>query len=478
MIVVIACLDDFYSELKKMLTRPIVDRVENDPPPVDLRPQCNPDEVERLIARRLKFLYESMNVSFQPDQPTYPLPETLMRKLVGLRARDVLSEVQVYRECCIEKGKMTKYPLEGAGLLDANPNSQIIPLEQAWNEFRTTFATVVPVDDSELATVLADAIRFCSDEIEAGQSFEAKADGRLVEVEHHTANHSGARGLVGVCNKAPQGGALGRQIEEVVKRAGEHTPVIVRSTDFPNSPKAAVSRQLGQLIASGGRRVVVQDSDWRAMMALSSFRQQHGTDPSFTAWLERTRPLTTLTSMRSILDLDRRDEPKLGTTFPPASKISPSTPSTPSTTPAPLCGPVENLIIGTTNDRRGEPVTFDPGDFTRHAAFLGAPGSGKTTAALCVVEQLLLRGVPAILVDRKGDLCTYAREDMGLRRGSRAIWLIVLPDCVQWSTSPCSRHVGPMAVHCRSRSSRPAWELCRLSSASKPLNSRRRLSLE
>ena len=35
---------------------------------------------------------------------------------------------------------------------------------------------------------------------------------------------------------------------------------------------------------------------------------------------------------------------------------------------------------------------------------------GKTMLALNVVEQLLLRGIPAILVDRKGDLCGYARE--------------------------------------------------------------------
>jgi DNA helicase HerA-like ATPase len=54
---------------------------------------------------------------------------------------------------------------------------------------------------------------------------------------------------------------------------------------------------------------------------------------------------------------------------------------------------------------------------TRHAAILGAPGSGKTTAALSVVEQLLVRGIPAILVDRKGDLCAYARPDLGLRPG-------------------------------------------------------------
>ena len=75
----------------------------------------------------------------------------------------------------------------------------------------------------------------------------------MVAVECHAVDHSVERILVGVCNKRAQGGGLGRQIDEVVKRAGEHTPVIVRSTDYPSNPKAAVSRQLGQLITSGGR---------------------------------------------------------------------------------------------------------------------------------------------------------------------------------------------------------------------------------
>ncbi len=47
--------------------------------------------------------------------------------------------------------------------------------------------------------------------------------------------------LAGVCNRAPQGGGLGKQIEELMQRAGEHTPVIVRSTAFPTNPKAAVT---------------------------------------------------------------------------------------------------------------------------------------------------------------------------------------------------------------------------------------------
>ena len=62
-------------------------------------------------------------------------------------------------------------------------------------------------------------------------------------------------------------------------------------------------------------------------------------------------------------------------------------------------------------------MALDPTELTRHAAFLGAPGSGKTTLVLGLVEQLLLQGIPAILVDRKGDLCAYSRPGMGLRDG-------------------------------------------------------------
>jgi hypothetical protein len=53
-------------------------------------------------------------------------------------------------------------------------------------------------------------------------------------------------------------------------------------------------------------------------------------------------------------------------------------------------------------------LTIAPEELTRHSAFLGATGSGKTTVALSIVEQLLIRGIPAILIDRKGDLCRYA----------------------------------------------------------------------
>ena len=113
--------------------------------------------------------------------------------------------------------------------------------------------------------------------------------------------------------------------------------MIVRSTDFPSNPKAAVSRQIGELITGGGRRAVVQDSDWRAMMALARFRQERGADPSFTAWLKRTRPLTSLNSMRTILGLDQRNEPLTMQGMPaPVATVNPSTTAETTTRPSAL----------------------------------------------------------------------------------------------------------------------------------------------
>ena len=123
-------------------------------------------------------------------------------------------------------------------------------------------------------------------------------------------------------------------------------------------------------------------------MALDVFRSGRGidADPAFVAWLERSRPLTGLASLRAILDLDRRNEP--GPTIAPKAPQSPAaedpaagsdptsnaaaatTVKTPE--PPPPAPRVDRILIGTTNDRQGEPVAIDPAELTRHAAFLGA----------------------------------------------------------------------------------------------------------
>ena len=71
-----------------------------------------------------------------------------------------------------------------------------------------------------------------------------------------------------------------------------------------------------------------------------------------------------------------------------------------------------SILAGRELVAQRRPVTLNPSVMKRHAAVLGGSGSGKTTLALSLIEQLLLSGIPAILIDRKGDLCSYANPDV------------------------------------------------------------------
>ena len=179
-----------------------------------------------------------------------------------------LLQCQLYRDRCIEEGKMARSPFGGDG-----SGKETIAVEQAIagsNRPGTTFAVsaapIVPSEENELASILAQAVGDCAVELLPGHSFRAKVDGRFVQVELQMPEHKSERILIGICNKTPQGGWLGRQVEDLLRRAVEQTPVAVRSTAYPTNPKAAVTRLLHDLEEGGGRRVVVEDSDWRTML--------------------------------------------------------------------------------------------------------------------------------------------------------------------------------------------------------------------
>ncbi len=50
------------------------------------------------------------------------------------------------------------------------------------------------------------------------------------------------------------------------------------------------------------------------------------------------------------------------------------------------------------------PVLYDPDDLTTHGVVVGMTGSGKTGLCVDILEEAALRGIPALLVDPKGDL--------------------------------------------------------------------------
>ena len=78
-IVVISCLENFFDEVKRHLTQPIARRVTAGPGPVELPAACDRDQVVALIGRRLESLYRSAGVPYHAAEPTYPLPDALVR---------------------------------------------------------------------------------------------------------------------------------------------------------------------------------------------------------------------------------------------------------------------------------------------------------------------------------------------------------------------------------------------------------------
>ena len=58
----------------------------------------------------------------------------------------------------------------------------------------------------------------------------------------------------------------------------------------------------------------------------------------------------------------------------------------------------------TTGATTAEPYLYDPADLTTHAVVVGMTGSGKTGLCLDMMEEAALNGIPAILIDPKGDI--------------------------------------------------------------------------
>src|SRR5262249_32841826 len=193
-------------------------------------------------------------------------------------------------------------------------------------------------DEPKLAELLAWAIRTASVELSNGVFFGADPNGRFVPVEVHAGN-AVDKVLVAVCDKDARGGGLGKQVEEVAKKSGEVLAVFVRSTECPKTPAPGVTKQLAQLCAPVGRhrKVVVANSDWRAMAAFRAFHDTRHKDPRFADWQRDARPLAGLPAVRRILALDRLESTRPGEP-PPAPPPPPPRPppqGPPATRPRP-----------------------------------------------------------------------------------------------------------------------------------------------
>jgi hypothetical protein len=62
------------------------------------------------------------------------------------------------------------------------------------------------------------------------------------------------------------------------------------------------------------------------------------------------------------------------------------------------------LYDSTQKQTTDKTFTYDPADLTTHAVVTGMTGSGKTGLCIALLEETALQGIPALIIDPKGDL--------------------------------------------------------------------------
>jgi conjugal transfer pilus assembly protein TraD len=82
----------------------------------------------------------------------------------------------------------------------------------------------------------------------------------------------------------------------------------------------------------------------------------------------------------------------------------------------------DGLVLGA--DRRGRQVALSERELSAHGLILGASGTGKTTTLLGILDQLIARGRPVVVIDMKGSPAFAGSLAASARAANRpfAVW--------------------------------------------------------
>ncbi|KAB2918353.1 MAG: DUF853 family protein [Hyphomicrobiaceae bacterium] len=464
-IVLISCLGDFYDKVREVLAQSYIDRIEK-AGPVPLIETRTAAEARLIIAKRLQ-----QDGRSDVADPTLYFGPQFFEEFSGLSTRRIL-ELAQSRMREHEGDAAPAEPEEKSGFIstlaaalgfggrddDAGDAPQI-EFREMWDRFTAQSEAEIPSDDQGLMDVLANALALAREEWGDAVSLTVKRldlPEELPAIDLALKHDTGftAESRVFLCNRPTQGGGLKRQLDRVLAAMKGRSCFMLRASDFPPNKKNQTAQAFRKFREAGGRSVLVPIPDWERMMTVREFHAQHRNDPGFADWFRRAKLLSEILSLIQLLRLDlfgrgTANAQGAAAEMPAESGVSAAAGSAAAdwtgwgaTSAAPQAAQEEELPLSVLLDEVGDSagsilagrglrsaksITLNKDVLKRHTAVLGGSGSGKTTLALCIIEQLLLKGIPAVLLDRKGDLCSYANPDvwralegeLGERRGER-----------------------------------------------------------
>jgi hypothetical protein len=161
-VIVIACLDDFYTELRRFLAGPVLDRLERDPDPVQLTASRSLADIEELIKPRLASMFERQNVLVRPEQPLYPFTQRELEGLINQRTRDVLDWCRSHHEGSVRAGSVQTPSIDKKE--QTGTDTSVLKLEQAWNDHLAA-SSQTPETEAEMVGLVAWALETVAREL-------------------------------------------------------------------------------------------------------------------------------------------------------------------------------------------------------------------------------------------------------------------------------------------------------------------------
>ncbi|MFN5513321.1 MAG: ATP-binding protein, partial [Cyanobacteriota bacterium] len=154
---------------------------------------------------------------------------------------------------------------------------------------------------------------------------------------------------------------------------------------------------------AGGWFAYPAEAELLTLMALGELEKKQ--DPQFKGWLRQRRLVSQLPFLAEAVTWLFGDTPREDKN---AASPQPEAPTPIQSSPQPETRPTEQprltlgaLLVG--QQTKG-PVSIPLQDLTKHTVILAGSGSGKTVLARRLVEEAVLLGIPAIVIDGANDL--------------------------------------------------------------------------
>ena len=432
---VVSCVESTWEILGQSVLRTFLDRFE----PTRRLSALGIEAIARsIVQERLAPAFRE--AGFNPPYPTWPFRPEAFEALRADTPREILRRCELHRQKCLREGQVKELAsFVDDGPIEPPPDGR----EGRYRELDAKFQGLRDAadpdrlleekhEDERLAPLLQAALRCLIRERPLPRGIDARVDHEFTGGKTTQPLHARLRLIFQEENEREEHFCLRalqltnaisfqNRLKAAITQSGiDHALKfrrlgVVRTTSIPGG--VATRRITEEFEKAGGVFLKPTPAELRTIQAVESLERE----PEFDAWLQSRRPISSLELIRRAVpsDLFHGGRTEAAEVVPdePTPNLKPTPKPTEVKPPEAVAVPppdetkvaISGLIpLGRrlVPNQAGEVVELPVRLLEKHTVVLAGAGSGKTVLLRRLVEEAVLLGVPAIVIDGANDLAT------------------------------------------------------------------------